>query len=150
MLLLLKLDFLGGDRVQQHLGPIKLHQLGIRPVLYAVILKLLPDLDQGQLVAGVSEPLDHLGELRVEAEVVNNVLGVARHRCSLVLQPVCIGIVGRDEPGVLTGQLPQLVLKLLLIALLDLGEDVVVNMCHFSFSLALLTLRYTSETILNH
>ena len=77
-------------------------------------------------------------------------LGVARHRRSLVLQPVCIGIVGRDEPGVLTGQLPQLVLKLLLIALLDLGEDVVVNMCHFSFSLALLTLRYTSETILNH
>ena len=149
MLLLLKLDFLGGDRVQQHLGPIK-HQLGIRPVLFAVILKLLPDLDQGQLVAGVSEPLVHLGELRVEAEVVNNVLGVARHRCSLVLQPVCIGIVGRDEPGVLTGQLPQLVLKLLLIALLDLGEDVVVNMCHFSFSLALLTLRYTSETILNH
>ena len=70
MLLLLKLDFLGGDRVQQHLGPIK-HQLGIRPVLYAVLLKLLPDPDQGHLVTGVSEPHVHLGELRVEAEVVN-------------------------------------------------------------------------------
>ena len=48
----------------------------LRPRLYAVILKLLPDLDKGHLVAGVSEPLVHLGELRVEAEVVN-VLGVS-------------------------------------------------------------------------
>ena len=58
--------------------------------LHAVILKLLPDLDEGHLVVGVSEPLVHLGELHVEAEVVN-VLGVARHRHPLALQPNCIG-----------------------------------------------------------
>ena len=86
--------------------------------------------DEGHLEAGVSEPLVHLCELRVDAEVVN-VLGVARHRRPLALQPGHIGIVGRDKPGVLTGQLPQLVLQLLLIALLDLGEDVVVNMSLF-------------------
>ena len=86
--------------------------------------------DEGHLEAGVSEPLVHLGELRVDAEVVN-VLGVARHRHPLALQPGRIGIVGCDEPGVLTGQLPQLVLQLLLIALLDLGEDVAVNMSLF-------------------
>ena len=69
--------------VQQHLGPIKLHGLALdlslfrrlRPRLYAVILKLLPDLDEGHLVEGVSEPLVHLSEFRVKAEVVN-VLGV--------------------------------------------------------------------------
>ena len=75
-----------------------------RPRLYAIVLKLLPDLDEGHLVAGVSKPLVHLGELRVEAEVVN-VLGVARHRRPLALQPGRIGIVGSDEPGVLTDQL---------------------------------------------
>ena len=49
--------------------------------------------DEGHLEAGVSEPLVHLGELHVEAEVVN-VLGVARHRHPLALQPNCNCIGG--------------------------------------------------------